>query len=360
MWQLFLHLPDEWLIGMLVWSIGLILMPVGLLHLRRRWKPHRRLRVLPAAGLSAWMCLVLLTAVEIGFALLYDTTDSFDMTNVSRRWFQIHAEPDVRAFPLADATVIRYRDNADLPRQRLPGVAHTLFLGDSFTFGHGVADVDARFTNRLRTALDPEKHRISNLAWPGTDLLWVEEVLKQVFAAGVPVDRAVYVLCLNDIEAFHDPRMTRSIEQSRFDPPGLLFRDTYFFNWAYFRAQMLRRSKEGDYYSFVRADYDGAAFDRFSAVLARTADLCWTHNARFSVVIFPFLHSLGPDDPFRVVHEKLAARCGELRIEHLDLRPALAAHRDETLTVNPFDAHPNERAHELAAEAIREAWYGRE
>jgi hypothetical protein len=36
----------------------------------------------------------------------------------------------------------------------------------------------------------------------------------------------------------------------------------------------------------------------------------------------------------------------------LDLRPVLESHAGEGLTVNRFDAHPNERAHALAAAAI--------
>jgi hypothetical protein len=36
----------------------------------------------------------------------------------------------------------------------------------------------------------------------------------------------------------------------------------------------------------------------------------------------------------------------------LDLWPVLKPHLGEGLTVNRFDAHPNERAHALAAEAI--------
>ena len=36
----------------------------------------------------------------------------------------------------------------------------------------------------------------------------------------------------------------------------------------------------------------------------------------------------------------------------LDLLPAYRAHRDEDLVVNRFDAHPNERAHAIAAKEI--------
>jgi hypothetical protein len=36
----------------------------------------------------------------------------------------------------------------------------------------------------------------------------------------------------------------------------------------------------------------------------------------------------------------------------LDLEPVFREHPRENLTVNRYDAHPNERAHEIAADAI--------
>jgi hypothetical protein len=53
------------------------------------------------------------------------------------------------------------------------------------------------------------------------------------------------------------------------------------------------------------------------------------------------------------VHAKVVAFCKSEQVPVLDLDPVLTPHVDEGLTVNRFDAHPNERAHALAAEAIR-------
>ena len=69
-------------------------------------------------------------------------------------------------------------------------------------------------------------------------------------------------------------------------------------------------------------------------------------------MVFPFMHNLGPDYDFHHAHTKLVKYCREAKIPVLDLEPVLAPHVEEGLTVSRFDAHPNERAHELAAEAI--------
>ena len=355
MWQLFLHLSDGYLLAMACWLLFLILVPVGLIRLRRKWAVEKSRRKFVYAGLSGWLCLGLLTIPELGFALLYDTTDSFDMTNVSRRWFNVHVDPDVRILEFADDTGAKYRSKSDVDLNPPDGRRHVCFLGDSFTFGHGVADVADRFSDRVAKQLSDSVRQdvdVSNLAWPGTDLLWAEAILKKSFTVDGQIDDAVYVLCLNDIEAFHDPTMSRSSSLSHFEPPGFFFRDTYFFNWLYFRTQLLFQPQTRSYYSFVKEYYEGDPWLRFREALLRTSAMCGEHDCRFHVALFPFLHNLGPDYPFRQIHRQIKADCEELGIDCFDLDPALSAHAEERLTVNPFDAHPNERAHEIAAEAL--------
>lgn len=363
MWQLFLHLSDSYLVAMAAWLLFLSLIPIGLIRLRRKWYQQKRRLNLVYAGLSAWFFLGLLTLPEIGFALLYDTTDSFDMTNVSRRWFSVHVEPDVRVLEFSNDEGIRYRADSDVTLHPPSGTRHICFLGDSFTFGHGVADVKDRFSDRVSRLMNdarPGEQRVvvSNVSWPGTDLLWAKAVLEHCFDKQASIDDAVYVLCLNDIEAFHDPTMSRSTNLSRFEPPGFLFRKTYFFNWLYFRVQLLSQSENRDYYSFVKDYYQGEPWRRFREVLAQTAERCRASDCRFRVAIFPFLHDSAGSDSFQEIHRQIVKDCGGLGIDCLDLGPALSAHQDEGLTVNPFDAHPNERAHEIAAEALEE-WLAR-
>jgi hypothetical protein len=357
MWQLFLQLSDGYLLAMTFWLVMLALVPVALVRLRRQWAGDKRRLKVVYAGLSVWLCLGMLTLPEVGFALFYDTTDSFDMTNVSRRWFRVHVNPDVRNLEFSNETGIQYRSKSDVVLNPSDGRRHVCFLGDSFTFGHGVANVADRFSDRISKQLNGEGEpstEFSNLAWPGTDLLWAEAILKHSFSSGGRIDDAVYVLCLNDIEAFHDPTMSRSSSLSHFEPPGFFFRDTYFFNWLYFRSQLLLQPQTRGYYSFVKEYYEGEPWLRFREALSRTSTLCREHDCTFRVAIFPFLNNPGPEYPFREIHHQIQAECEGLAIACFDLDPALSKHAEERLTVNPFDAHPNERAHEIAANALTE------
>lgn len=366
MWSLFLHLSDRYLIGQSLWLVSLFLALRWMLKARRRFRDRPKARRNVHVGLSIWLGLLSLTGIELGFALLYDTTDSFDMTNVSHRWFQVHVAPDLKVLGFKDGTGIEYRDDVlfpttdDVSEDR----QHLCFLGDSFTFGHGVPRVADRFSNQLRTRLNAEaktqgknQFAVSNLSKPGSDLLWSEAVLQRVLDDGHHVDTALYVMCLNDIEMFHDRRMDFNNELAawRQQPRFFLWKDTYFFNWAYYRSAMFQRSSARNYYDFVREFYAGPAWTEFETVLLRAHRMTRQRKTRLVVVVFPFLHNLGASYPFDAVHQQITTACRSHEIDCIDLLPALREHAGERLTVNPFDAHPNERAHAIVAESLHQS-----
>lgn len=107
---------------------------------------------------------------EAYYRFYYDTTDSFALTKTSARWLQRHVH-------LNNA---KLRDNVDYSISILPGRRRITFIGDSFTEGQGIADVDKRFANRIRS-LHPEWD-IHVLAIGGLDtgreLAWLNELFK--------------------------------------------------------------------------------------------------------------------------------------------------------------------------------------
>jgi hypothetical protein len=347
------ELSFDYLLGMALWLLAL---PVACwLLLRSRRAARRRGRSLRPynLGLSVWMLLVGLTAVELYFAVVYDQSDSLNMTNVSQKWFRRW----VRQKPLkfAGREGIPYRDDVDFPTHLEPGQRHVVFIGDSFTFGHGIRHVPDRFSNRVRERLQqqaPGQILVTNIADAGKDLHWVSEVTDRLIENHLPVTTLVYVLCLNDIETF-DPRHRDQAPTNKVRrPPNALLNDTYFFNLLYFRSQQATVPGVRDYYSHVEESYRGIAWKRMFGKLMALSQECRDAGMDFRVVVFPFLHNLGPEYPFREAHGLIVEACRREHIPCLDLLPMLEPHARERLTVNIFDAHPNERAHNLAAEAI--------
>jgi hypothetical protein len=143
------------------------------------------------------MFLAALTAVELYFAILYDQSDSFNMTNVSKHWFARHIEPVQKVLRFSDREKTVYRDERAFPHELAAGQHHICFVGDSFTFGHGVPNVADRFSDRLGASLErqhPGRFVVSNLADAGRDVHWVQKLLEELAADKFPVQTVVYVV----------------------------------------------------------------------------------------------------------------------------------------------------------------------
>lgn len=349
-------LSFDYLLGMAGWLATLAVSFVALLAIMRRWgKKRPAIRRVTVAGLSVWMFLAMLTLVELYFAVIYDQTDSFNMTNVSKHWFIRHVEPQQRALRFHNGQGTVYRDDHDFPEQLQDGQRHICFVGDSFTFGHGVPNVADRFSNRIGTDLNqkfPGKFVVSNLADAGRDLYWVERILEELIADHQPVQTVIYVICLNDIETFDERTSELYDEIGSKAPQNFLVRDTYFLNLLYYRIQQARSQRVGGYYSFLQDSYNSLPWQKMRAKLQEIHELCEENGIDFRIAIFPFLHNLGPEYPFAAAHERIAEFGREAGLKVLDLRPVLEPHVSDGLTVNRFDAHPNARAHALVAEAI--------
>jgi len=290
----------------------------------------------------------MLTLPELWFAFFYDTTDSFGITNTSHRWFDRHVRPNSAG----------YRDDRELPTTREAGVTYVGFVGDSFTFGHGVKRTQDRFSDRVARELDavhPGRTQVFNASLPGVDIRSLADALvPELFQADTPTDILVYTFVPNDIESLDE--RTGPYYQSVLSgaPTFFLFRDTYFYNWLYVRCRGLRPMPGGNYYDYLADAYTGPAWSSFAERLDRLQRRCAARGIEFRVVIFPFLTNLGGDDPFQPAYDRIVAHCRDAGIPCLDLRPVLTQHKRDGLIVNRFDPHPNERAHELAARAILE------
>ena len=353
--MLIFYSPWEYLLGLAVWLICLsVLLRVFLLKRRnaKRRADPRRLGYWNAA-LSCWMFLAFLTGCELCFALFVDHTDAMNATNISKRWIVRHIDKAQNN--------IGFRDVHDFPKRLPRGVKRICFFGDSFTAGHGVADMSARFTDLIGERLEevhPGKYVVANMGQLGYEAALVEALVRAALLKDNQIDMAVYVYMMNDIEGF-DPRTQEAIKHiQKKQPPFWLFKDTYFFNWLYFRMVEATGPRAGGYFSHLVDSYNSESWEHLANKLRQLHEDCRSRGVDFRMVLFPFLHDLGPGYPFKSAHAKLVRFCEAEGIPVLDLEPVLEPHAREGLEVNPYDAHPNERAHKLAAEAIEKHLLG--
>jgi hypothetical protein len=286
--------------------------------------------------------VVVFGAFEGYYRFLYDTPDSFGLTLASRRWFERHYR--MNGFGV--------RDDVEYSLRRPPGGCLITFLGDSFTAGHGIRNVDDRFANRIR-AIPGQRCEINVFAQNGFDTGAETVLMTRAVQNRYPVDVVVLVYCLNDI-ADIVPEWKGILDRIYRDDSGLgwLVKNSYFANALYYRLKARRDPDIADYYHFVLRAYGGPLWEAQQERLRSLRDLVQGAHGRFLVVTFPFLQSLGPGYEYREVHERLDRFWAGLAVPHLDLLPLYERQRSGPLTVSRFDAHPNERAHALAARAI--------
>jgi hypothetical protein len=135
------------------------------------------------------------------------------------------------------------------------------------------------------------------------------------------------------------------------DSPWIV-RKSYMLNLWYHHYRASRDPYLGNYCFYVRDAYSGPLWEQQVERLKAFRDLVQAHGGHLAVVTFPFLNALGPNYEYRFVHDKLDQCWRGLGVPHLDLLTVYAGLPPSRVTVNRFDAHPNEYADKLAAAAI--------
>lgn len=286
---------------------------------------------------------LLLLGGELYYRFACDSTDSLGYTKVSERWVARHWKVNSAGC----------RDNIDYSPAATPGKRRVTFVGDSFTAGHGIADVEDRLVNLWRRAHpDWETHALTNV---GLDTGGELALLKKAVSLGYQLDRVVLVYCLNDIGDLLPQEETAfqgalaGVNQAGWWP-----RNSYFINAWYHRFLASRSPYLKDYGTHSLNAYRGATWEQQRQRFEEIRDFVREHGGQLAVVTYPFFHALGPDYPYISVHRQLQEAWTSLQVPHLDLLSAFEGLPREKLTVNARDAHPNEEANRIAADRLLE------
>ena len=299
--------------------------------------------VLINMAVMALLFTVVFLAGETYYRFVYDQSDAFGLTRVHERWMQ-------RYYHYNHAGA---RDNINYTKLPPPNMRRITFVGDSFTAAHGVKDVEKRFANIIRRGKQGE-WEIHVLADNGMDTGEEIDTVARFVANGYKFDVLVLVYCLNDI-ADIVPEWKVILDRIYGDQKseGFLLRHSYFLNTVYYHVKGALDPDISNYYGFVKKAYDDSAlWRRQVGRLKSLTEFCEHNGIRLMVVTFPFLNALGEDYSYADVHGKLGNCWKALGVPHLDLLSVYAGHKPRELVVNRYDAHPNERAHAMAAEAI--------
>lgn len=289
------------------------------------------------AALSLGLVTLALPIGEAYYRFLYDTTDSYQASRVSQRWTARH-------YRLNDAGV---RDDVDYGAAAADDRPRLLVIGDSYTNGHGVADVADRFANRLRSRRPG--WAVELIAEDGLDTGAIVERLDRRLATGSRVDVVLYAYCVNDlsdlIRELDGP--TRRLYAER--PPWLV-RHSYLLDVWWWRLRIGLDPELGRYFEHLERAYRDERWELQRGRLARLDEAATGAGARLVVMTWPFFERL-EDPAYREIHAALDDSWRTLGVPHDDLSDAFEGEPIDAWIVNPHDTHPNPRAHAVAADA---------
>jgi lysophospholipase L1-like esterase len=228
------------------------------------------------------------------------------------------------------------------------GTVRILMLGDSVTFGWGVAAEDT-VAKKLEAKLNatPGLSPVEVINAGVGNYNTVMEVLSFVERdAALKPDVVVLNYFINDAEPVPTRHDIGLLERS--------YAAVYFMG----RLDILKRQYFGKedwhkyYAELYQENFDG--WRQAKLAFYRLVKFCRDHDIKLMVVNYPELHQLDPY-PFPQVTANISNLATEAGVPFLDLLPFIAERNPSSLWVSPTDAHPNRIATEEFADAIDQA-----
>jgi hypothetical protein len=282
------------------------------------------------------------------------------------------------------------RMDRDIPEARTPGVPRILFLGDSFTFGHGI-DAPHRFTDVIQQAWPEAEILNFGVSGTGTDQELLHYREQGVHYSPDLVVLGFYVKCAkrNGDLAIRTPRGWRPkprfeiqdgqlvlthvpVPNSLISDPteleplgshqGAIASTKHFLNnhsrlYVFVRDDLkggLHPGRSGGIYP----EYDSARpeWQVTAAIVKELATEVRARGSRFAVAFFPSLEEMHRGVSTRP-RDQMRSLCAELDIPFLDLLPIFLEQQNEAEKVGktlyfPIDQHWTIAGHALAAQVL--------
>ena len=228
--------------------------------------------------------------------------------------------------------------------EKPPGVQRILMLGDSFTFGWGVA-IENTVSHRLEATFERDGARVEVINAGVGHYNTVMEV-EYFLTEGRTFDPDVVVLnyFINDAEPV-----------PAYGAAGMLARSSFAYVYlrgrldVLFRQLAARRDWAGYYLGLYADGAPGwVAVERSIDALA---EYCRRNGIVLMIVAYPELRDL-KNYRFTVVHERLADVARRHGAVYVDLLDAVRGIEESRLWVTRPDPHPNALAHGKFADAL--------
>ncbi|MCE6990324.1 SGNH/GDSL hydrolase family protein [Dyadobacter sp. CY323] len=168
---------------------------------------------------------------------------------------------------------------------------NVLVIGDSFAAGHGLKDVNERFSNMLEAKLGPDKYSVYNLGMSGAD---TRDEAKRLAEFPVKPDIIILEYFPNDIEKVgREKGLTLSGAEPYADltgPMATIVKRFYLPNFIYWQ---LPHTGFSTFEKFVQTAYtDSTVLNAHLRDLSKMTEYRDSTNAKMYAVFIPFLFQI--------------------------------------------------------------------
>ena len=258
-----------------------LVLPVGagalLTLVIRRHRRRHSILLLVVGNLLTFLCLAtgVLALGELYYRFVYDKSEALHVSLAGKRWTRRHYRHNN----------VGMRDNVDYASRIAAGRRRITVLGDSFTNGHGIVNVEDRYANLLRRAFD--EWEVHVLARDGRDTGAILDSLREALSEGYQVDCVLYAYGLNDVVDLipeWEP-IARSVYRKR----SFLIENSYLLNTYYYRYKIGSDPDLTSYLDRIAARYEEPAWEsqaRRLSSLTETERPNWSQAAASEAVSF--------------------------------------------------------------------------
>lgn len=283
------------------------------------------------------------TLTEAYFRFVYDQSDGLGFLKVNRKWHERHVVVN------GD-----FKRDREFKIQKTAGVERICAIGDSITFGYGIENVNDRYTEILAKKLSDGKYpvEIYNLAVSGGNTRDAADTYRKF--KFLNCDIILHQYTLNDIRNNEDQAKLFQ-ESSRVSSLVRSITDrSYFLDFLYWRLSQRYTQTFDKLRSIDFRDYESQdKLTRHLAEIHQLSEEIKNDGTKMIVAIFPMFYSLDNNYP-GWIHAMIGAHFAKEDVMVVDLLPLAVGKNAKDLSASPFDAHPNEYFHNLAAEALHE------
>ena len=222
-----------------------------------------------------------------------------------------------------------------------------IFLGDSFTVGHGVK-VNERFSDILKNEL--QNYEVINLGVNGSNSKEQFSTLKnylEIEKRDVPL--LVYQYFGNDIEKSHTENKTFFLKNNDTKKSilyDLIINNSFFINYVYWSFSQKNNVEYKN--ELIKYYSNSVIFKRHLTEVSKITDFCLKNKIQLITIIFPFMDDFESSQTIYI--DRIKQHFKGRDISTIDV--SALKFKNRSLVVNNFDAHPSAYVHSIVADTI--------